>query len=170
MWVIAGILLGLVVLTALVGFHSGPHSHVFAGALGVVAAIWLVVMAIEGRSAPLLWALLSADLVVSAGVGLMGWFGLKHRATGGNRRMRLEGVEGVALGELGPEGIVSIRGEHWSARSVNGRVRPGGRVQVIRAEGVRLDVWAEDPESEPEPKLTQAAPTLDAGENKEKGT
>ncbi len=34
MWVILGILLGLVVLAALLGFHIGPHSHAVAGAAG----------------------------------------------------------------------------------------------------------------------------------------
>ncbi len=61
MWVIAGVLLGLVVLASLIGFHVGPHAHVAAGVLGVLAAAWLVVMAVDGRSAPVLWALLSAD-------------------------------------------------------------------------------------------------------------
>ena len=35
MWVIAGVLLGLVVLASLIGFHVGPHAHVAAGVLGV---------------------------------------------------------------------------------------------------------------------------------------
>ena len=43
MWIIAGVLLGLVVLASLVGFHSGPHAHVAAGVVGVLAAAWLVV-------------------------------------------------------------------------------------------------------------------------------
>lgn len=166
MWVIAGILLGLVVLTSLVGFHTGPHSHVAAGAIGLVAAAWLVVMAVVGRSAPLLWALLSADLVVSAGIGVMGWFGLSHRASGAHRVTNLDAAEGVALSDLAPKGIVSVRGEQWSARSVNGRVRAGGRVQVIRVSGVHLDVWAEEPEPEPDGPDGRE-PGLDSGERSE---
>ncbi len=34
MWVVAGVLIGLVVLVSLVGFHSGPHAHVVAAAVG----------------------------------------------------------------------------------------------------------------------------------------
>ena len=34
MWVIAGVLLGLVVLASLIGFHVGPHAHVAAGVFG----------------------------------------------------------------------------------------------------------------------------------------
>lgn len=167
MWIVAGILLGLVVLASVIGFHTGPHSHVFAGACGLAAAVWLVIMALAGRSAPLLWALLSADLVVSGGVGVMGWLGLSNRGRETPRRIRLEGSEGVALGDLGPEGVVSVRGEHWSARSVNGKVRAGGRVQVIRASGVRLDVWAEDPELEPAGGEPVVGPGENPGENRE---
>jgi membrane-bound ClpP family serine protease len=166
MWIIAGILLGLVVLASLVGFHSGPHSHVAAGVIGLIAAAWLVVMAIVGHSAPLLWALLSADLVVSTGIGIMGWFGLSHRASGTHRLTRLEGVEGIALSDLTPEGIVSVRGEQWSARSVNGRVRAGGRVQVIGVSGVHLEVWAEEPAAE----RNDGEPQLDAGGSRETST
>jgi membrane-bound serine protease (ClpP class) len=145
MWIIAGVLLGIVVLAALVGFHSGPHAHAVAGGVGVLAAAWLVFMAIDGRSAPVLWALLSADVVVSAGVGVMGWKGLAARDTPPPELSgSLEGAEGVAVGDLNPEGIVRIRGEQWSAVSVNGTVPAGGRVQVLRAAGVRLEVWGED--------------------------
>ncbi len=76
MWVVAGVLLGLVVLVSLIGFHVGPHAHATAGVLGLLAALWLVVMAVDGRTAPVLWALLSADLVVSAGIGTLAWKGL----------------------------------------------------------------------------------------------
>jgi membrane-bound ClpP family serine protease len=149
MWVIAGILLGLVVLASLIGFHAGPHTHVAAAVLGVAAAVWLLVMVVSGRAAPLLWLLFGADLVLSVGVGIMGWLGFTHRDRGIiHRGLRLEGAEGVALGDLGPDGIVSVHGEQWSARSVNGTARAGGRVQVIRANGVYLDVWAEEPEDE----------------------
>jgi len=147
MWIIAGILLGLVVLAALVGFHSGPHAHVAAGAIGVLAAAWLVVMAVEGRSDPALWALLSADVVVSGGVGIMAWKGFQtQKALAGRPRGSVEGSEGVALTDLTPEGIVRIRGEQWSAVSVNGTVRAGQVVHVLRS-GVKLEVWGEDVEA-----------------------
>lgn len=145
MWIVAGVLLGLVVLSALVGFHSGPHAHAAAGVIGVAAAAWLVLMAVSGRSGPALWALLSADLVVSAGVGVMAWSGLSSRhAAGGQHLPALEGAEGVAVSDLVPEGIVRVRGEQWSAVSLNGRVRAGTRVQVLHVAGVRLEVWGEE--------------------------
>ncbi len=166
MWIIAGVLLGLVVLASLVGFHSGPHVHAAAGVIGVAAAAWLVVMAVDGRSAPILWALLTADLVVSAGVGVMAWLGLSRRPTPGHRVVSLEGAEGVAVSDLAPEGIVRVRGEQWSAMSVNGTVRAGTRVQVLRASGVHLDVWGEDEE----PALGGETLGVDEGESKERST
>ena len=146
MWVIAGVLLGLVVLAALLGFHVGPHAHLAAGIFGVIAAIWLVAMAVDGRSAPLLWALLSADVVVSAGLGMLGWKGLTTRTHPAERRMvSLEGSEGVAVSDLNPGGIVRVNGEDWSATAANGAAHAGASVQVLGVKGVRLEVWVESP-------------------------
>src|ERR1039458_1357094 len=146
MWVIAGVLLGLVVLASLIGFHVGPHAHVAAGIFGVLAAAWLVVMAVDGRSAPVLWALLSADLVVSAGIGTLAWKGLTTRGinVAGRHLVSPDGAEGVAIGDLDPEGIVRVHGENWSAVAVNGPVRAGTPVQVVRVAGVRLEVWGDE--------------------------
>jgi|SRR5271165_4557843 len=146
MWVIAGVLLGLVVLASLIGFHVGPHAHAAAGVFGLLAAAWLVVMAVNGHSAPVLWALLSADLVVSAGIGIIAWKGLTTRGiyVPGHHLVALEGAEGVAVGDLRPGGIVRVNGEDWSAEAVNGAVRAGSPVQVLRVVGVRLEVWGEE--------------------------
>jgi len=166
MWIIAGVLLGLVVLASLVGFHSGPHAHVVAGVSGALAAAWLVFMAVDGRSAPILWALLSADLVVSAGVGVMAWNGLSGPGNTGHHVRSPEGAEGIAVSDLAPEGIVRVRGEQWSSVSLNGTVRAGTRVQVLRAAGVRLEVWGEDAEAMPAAGVF----SLDEGESKERST
>jgi len=148
MWVIAGVLLGLVLLASLLGFHVGPHVHAVAGVLGVLAAGWLLLMVAEGRSLPVLWVLLSADVVVSAGVGVLAWKGLTERGSTalGHRLLSSEGAEGVALGELDPEGLVRVNGEDWSAVSLNGHIRAGSRVQVIRGGRVRLEVWGDEVE------------------------
>ena len=164
MWVVAGVLLGLLVLASLVGFHTGPHAHFAAGVIGVCAAAWLVFMAVDGRSAPVLWALLSADLVISAGVGIMAWNGLSGRATAIHHATSVDGEEGVAVSDLTPEGIVRVRGEQWSAVSVNGNVGKGRRVQVLRTEGVHLEVWGEDNEALP------ADRTFGLGKGKEQST
>lgn len=144
MWAIAGVLLGLVAVASLVGFHTGPHSHAFAGGLGIVTAVWLVVMAIAGQSAPVLWLLFGADVAVSAAVGTAAVKGLKalHEPSA-LQPTRLEGVHGTAITDLDLEGTVKVRGESWSARSLNGRIPAGTTVQVINARGVRLEVWGE---------------------------
>src|SRR3974390_184355 len=106
MWVVAGIPLGLGVVGAVVGFHSGPHAHAVAGVIGFCAAAWLILMVAEGRSAPGLWALLIADLVVSVGVGVMAWFGLSRAKDAGaeEHHRPLDGAEGVAVSRLAPDG------------------------------------------------------------------
>jgi len=146
MWVIAGVLLGLVVLAALLGFHAGPHVHGAAVVLGVAAAAWLVFMAADGKSRPLLWVLLAADLVVSAGVALLAYKALTTHVPQSSGRLLAspQGAEGVAVDDLDPEGIVRVNGEDWSAVSLNGTVRRGGRVQVIGGTGVKLEVWGEE--------------------------
>lgn len=166
MWVVAGVLLGLVVLGSLVGFHTGPHTHAVAGLVGLLAAAWLVFMALDGRAVPLLWLLLGADLAVSAGVGVAAWSALSARSGASHRTRSIEAAEGVAVSDLTPQGIVRVRGEEWSAVAVNGTVRAGARVQVLRVAGVRLEVWGEEAEAHPIGKIV----SLERGESEEERT
>jgi membrane-bound serine protease (ClpP class) len=156
MWVIAGLLLGIVVLAAILGFHTGPHAHLVAGAAGIVAAAWLVVMAIEGRSSSVLWTIFTADLLISAGVGLLAWRALAsgRKQTGQlsltqgmSDASRLEGLEGTVVKDLMPEGVVRVRGEEWTATAANGNAPTGSRVHVMSVEGMRLEVWVERAEA-----------------------
>jgi len=167
MWVVAGVLLGLVVLASLVGFHSGPHAHVAAGVIGALAAVWLVWMVLDGRSAPVLWALLGADLVLSLGVGVMAWSGFSRHGTAAHHVRPLEASEGVAVSDLTPEGIVRVQAEQWSAVSVNGTVRAGTPIQVLRANGIRLEVWGEEAEGVAAQRMLFS---LDEGDSKEQDT
>ena len=155
MWVVAGVLLGLVVLAAVVGLHIGPHAHLVAWGAGIAAAAWFVLMAFDGRSAPVLWGLLAVDLVIAFGVGFTAWKALTTDIPDGRYVPSLEGAEGVALSDLSPKGIVQVRGEHWTASAVNGHVKEGGRVQVLSAQGVHLEVWGEEIEAfAPEPPFS----------------
>ncbi|MDA8292672.1 MAG: NfeD family protein [Actinomycetota bacterium] len=146
MWVVAGVLLGIVVLATLVGFHVGPHAHAVAGIAGAAAAAWLAFMLVDGATRPLLVALLAADVVVSGGVGFAAWRVLSLRRSAGpeHSTRRLEAAMGVAVGPLDPTGVVRVKGESWSATSLNGPVRDGASVQVISVDGIRLNVWGED--------------------------
>ena len=149
MWVIVGILIGLVILSSLAGFHAGPHAHAVAAVAGVLAAGWFVVMLVDGRSAPVVGALLGADLVLAAGVGITAWKALSGRASAGHWVGSLEATHGVAVSDLAPHGVVRVGGEDWSAVAMNGTVRAGESVQVLRADGVRLEVWGEEAEEDP---------------------
>jgi membrane protein implicated in regulation of membrane protease activity len=147
MWLIAGLLVAGFLLAALAGFHLGPHVHVVAGVLGLLAAIWLIIMAAQGRSLGLVAVLLSAVILFTLGIGVLAWQGLSSRpAPSTEREVPIEGEHGLAVGTLAPTGIVRVNGEDWTAVSLNGTLRPGERVQVINARGVHLEVWGEDHE------------------------
>src|ERR1700728_2477153 len=119
MWIGVGVLLGLVVVASVLGFHVGPHGHLVGAGLGIAAAIWLVVMAATGQSAPLLWVLFGADLAISGGLATLAWRGLKVQDEHllGSAPGSLVGAEGIAVSDLVPGGLVRVRGENWSATS-----------------------------------------------------
>jgi membrane-bound ClpP family serine protease len=146
MWIITGVLLGMVCLATAIGFHTGPHTHSVAAALGALGAGWIGYLLVSRGAGPVIWSLLGADLFVAAGVGALAWKGLPDGdATGeGSQLTQLEGLEGVAVSELAPEGIVRVRGELWSAVSLHGAVLAGSPVQVFRHAGVRLEVWCDE--------------------------
>jgi membrane-bound ClpP family serine protease len=146
MWVITGVLLGLVVLALLIGFHVGPHAHLLAGVFGVLAGVLLVVLAVVGSASGLLWVLFAGDLTISAGVGYLAWRGLSDRRQpfSEHRLLTRARAEGVAISDLDPEGIVRVQGEEWSAVAINPPVRSGSPVLVVGHAGVRLEVWGEE--------------------------
>lgn len=148
MWAVAGVLLGAFSLTALLGFHLGPHSHVVATILGATSAAWLIVTAVSGQSSAVLWTLFSADVCLTVGIGVLAFRGL-HLATVNSsaHHSRVLGKQGVAKSALTPDGTVNLMGEEWSATSLNGDVKLGSVVQVIGLRGLRLEVWGEDNEA-----------------------
>ncbi len=156
MWIVAGILLAVVVAGFFAGLHVGPHAHVPAAVAGVLAAVWLIAMALLGDAEPLLFVLLGADVTVTAvlGVGAVKVLRSPEALSEQNKPPpSSEGKMGTAVTALQPDGIVVVGGEQWSAVSVNGNVAAGAPVQVIRATGVRLEVWGED-----NPMLASPAP------------
>ena len=146
MWVITGVLLGLVVLGTLIGLHSGPHGHIAAGVLGLVVGVFLLVLSIERSASTLLYVLIAGDLTVSVGLGLLAWRGLanRDRFVTDHRALVPTGAEGVAVTDLDPQGIVKVQGEDWSAVAINAPVPAGTQVQVVRRGGVRLEVWGQE--------------------------
>jgi membrane-bound ClpP family serine protease len=146
MWVITGVLLGLVVLALVIGFHIGPHAHLLAGLFGGLAGVSLLILAVTGSASALLWVLLAADLTISAGVGYLAWRGLSNRGQplSEHRLLTRARAGGVAISDLDPEGIVRVQGEQWSAVAINAPVRSGSPVVVVGHAGVRLEVWGEE--------------------------
>jgi membrane-bound ClpP family serine protease len=146
MWVITGVLLGLVVLAALIGFHVGPHAHLVAGVIGVLAGVSLLILAVAGSESALLWVLLAGDITLSAGVGYLAWRGLSEwrQPRGEHRLLTRARAEGVAISDLDPEGLVRVQGEDWSAVAINAPVRTGSPVLVVGHAGIRLEVWGEE--------------------------
>jgi membrane-bound ClpP family serine protease len=145
MWIITGVLLGLACLVTLIGFHSGPHAHFVGAAIGFAAAGCLAYMLVRSPG-PVLWALLGADVAAGAGIVALAWRGLVADGSPTHHRNSLENAEGIAVSQLAPDGIVRVRGELWSAISLNGVVPVSTPVQVVRAVGVRLEVWGDDAE------------------------
>jgi membrane-bound ClpP family serine protease len=166
MWIVAGVLLGLVVFSSIFGFHIGPHAHAVAAVAGIAAAGFLIAIAVSGDTRSFVFLLLSADVVVSAGVGAIAWKGLTDpRLRGAHAMHSLVSAEGVAVNDLEPSGIVRVAGENWSATSLNGRIRAGARIQVIQADGVRLSVWGDNGlprETGGQPALDERSPAADA--------
>lgn len=147
MWIVAGILLALVVLGFAAGLHVGPHAHVPAAVLGILAGGWLLAMALLGNAQPLLWLLFGADASLTAVMGVGALRVLRHPEAIADRDKpppSTEGKLGEAVTELDPEGVVRVHGEQWSAISLNGKIDVGSPIQVIRANGVRLEVWGEE--------------------------
>ncbi|HLI42903.1 MAG TPA: NfeD family protein [Acidimicrobiales bacterium] len=160
MWIVAGILLGLVVLGVVAGFHVGPHGHLAGAVAGILAAVWLIVMLALGDTRPILYVLLGADVSITALMGFAGWRVLS--SPGGLAEHDVpppsaEGHTGIAVKPLEPEGIVRVDGEEWSAVSLNGPVPAGAEVQVIRVSGVRLEVWGEENPPLPPPRRLEEA-------------
>jgi membrane-bound ClpP family serine protease len=106
-------------------------------------------MAATGQAEPLLWVALGADVVVTAGIGTIGWKGLQALDTPALplAHDRLLGAAGVAASDLEPDGVVRVRSETWSATSLNGPITKGTPVQVIEVTGIRLGVWGENDET-----------------------
>ena len=146
MWVVTGVLLGLVVLASLIGFHVGPHAHLLAGVFGVLAGGSLVILAVAGSITALVWVLFAGDLTISAGVGYLAWRGLagQRQPFAEHRLLTRARAAGVAISDLDPEGIVRVQGEEWSAVAINAPVRSGSSVLVVGHGGVRLKVWGEE--------------------------
>lgn len=128
------------------GVHTGPHGLVTAGVIGTVASIGFIIgiiaLAPAGTRTSVDWALLSTAGAVSLAAvvgGALAWPALRsHTSSLGENR--LWGAEGVVLTDLTPVGTVRVRGETWTAESLNGPLAAGARVHVVEVDGLHLRV------------------------------
>lgn len=67
--------------------------------------------------------------------------GQRYPVISGNEA--LIGTTGVAVTDLTPTGIVRVKSEEWMAEAVEGEIRPGDTVKVVRVQGLRLKVVKE---------------------------
>jgi len=62
------------------------------------------------------------------------------------RQRKINGAEGMigAIGKvtepLNPEGTIKTKGEYWKAKSLEGDIEVGSTVEVIRIDGLHLEV------------------------------
>ena len=134
-----------ILAASVTGAHAGGH-----GLIGPLVAVglgvgWLVAAASLGSGAALAWWLAGTTVVTSAlGVAValpvLGYRKMPAITGSGS----LVGLEGQAVTDLTPTGVVSVRGESWTADALHGSIRAGSVVRVAAAEGVRLRVWSEE--------------------------
>ncbi len=61
----------------------------------------------------------------------------KKRVTGSEGMI---GLEGTVIKPLTPFGVIRIEGEYWKAKSVDGNIAVGGEVEILRLNGLTLEV------------------------------
>ncbi len=116
--------------------------YVLVSLLDDVAVLALLVLGLWYFHVKITWVLV---LIICLGMG--GFIFIVHRAivpgllrkksTG---REGMIGVTGTITEPLKPEGTVRVKGEYWSARSVEGDIGVGEEIEVVSIEGLKLGV------------------------------
>lgn len=80
-------------------------------------------------------------------LAMAGFIVLMHKAVvPALRRRQVTGREGMpgqtgrVTQALDPAGTVIIKGEYWQARSIEGKIEVGEKVEVVRIDGLKLEV------------------------------
>lgn len=142
-----GAVLGVALLAVVVaGIHAGGHGWFVPLPVLALAAAWAVAGSNRGWSAAPAWALAAVTLLASLGAGALVLPALAWRRVPGSSVVPegLRGCAGTALTALEPTGVVRVRGESWTARSLSGPLPAGAEVRVVSLEGLCLLVWSED--------------------------
>lgn len=113
--------------------------------VGGVLAFLLGALLLTERQAPYLRVSLqlAAFIALLTGAFFLFAVGAGIRAQRARARMGSEsliGAEGVARTDLGPDGMVYVAGEMWTATAEADRITEGERVRVVGIDGLRLRV------------------------------
>jgi membrane-bound ClpP family serine protease len=153
MLLLAIVLVVVVVVGVAVGMHAGPHGLLAGAGFALIGALVLAVTLAFGGSAAsgvLTWGAVGVMGVVGAGATGLGVASMRKAAATpsieSSTTASLLGAEGVALSDLAPRGTVRVRGETWSAEAIEGTIRAGARVFVADRQGLRLQVWTDEPD------------------------
>lgn len=144
---VAGVLLiGFALILFIADIKVPSHGVLTAGG---IASFVLGSLLLTERQAPFLRisltliftvaALTAAFFAFAVGAGLRA-----QRQKIQTGREGLVGAVGVARSQLSPDGTVFVQGEIWTAESVDGVIPAGGRVRVVRVDGLRLRVKKEE--------------------------
>jgi membrane-bound ClpP family serine protease len=153
MLLLAIVLVVVVVVGVAVGMHAGPHGLLAGAGLAAIGALVLgVTLAFGGSSVSGVLGWGAVGLMGAVGVGATGLSVASLRKAAAvpsveaSTTASLLGAEGVALTDLAPTGTVRVQGETWTAQAIEGTIRKGARVFVADRQGLRLQVWTDEPD------------------------
>ena len=151
-WLVGAVVAMMVASATATGAHAGHHSLIGVTLAWAAAIAWLVVALSVGGMSGLGWVLAGFAAGLSAVSISLALPALRVRSLPPPPdRLPAAGEPGRAATELDPVGVVQVKGESWTAESVNGRVPAGADVRVVSNEGMKLRVWSD--QAEPAPRL-----------------
>jgi membrane-bound ClpP family serine protease len=107
-------------------------------AAALILGFWLL---------PAAGIIIPPPIIIGSMVLWLGWSVFTYRkGTTSLERKPVDGLAdmkdmtGEALEDMQPDGMVKIRGELWSARSVSGNIAGGTKVVVVARNGLKLSV------------------------------
>jgi membrane-bound serine protease (ClpP class) len=93
-------------------------------------------------SVPVLISIMAAWAIIGTSIFVFTTGALKKQVQAGQPSMI--GTTGKVTSKLAPQGMVKIRGELWTARSITGEIDSGEQIMVTGQEGLKLLVRKED--------------------------
>ena len=146
-WLVGAVVVMLVASATATGAHAGPHSLLGVGLAWAAAIGWFVIALGVGGMSGLGWVLAGFAAAVSAVSVALALPALRVRQMPPPPdKLPAPGEPGRAATELDPIGVVRVKGESWTAESVNGRVPAGAAIRVVSSDGVKLRVWSDEAE------------------------